>query len=229
MNEEKTNRILARDSWFAGLPLALADEILRLARPLRVRNALLYRTGDEPNGLFGLLSGEVHVSHTAPDGKVGILIVNRPGAWIGETSVMDGLPRNLDAFAIGSCELLHLSMGAFTRLVEETPAYYKSFGTLLCSHYRLALMHIVSSRELPVVSRLAQRVLLYSVAQSERGKPTNLVRLSQAQLASVVGVSRQALSAHLKNLEHQSIISLGYKTLRILKRGSLEQLAKQSG
>ena len=125
--------------------------------------------------------------------------------------------------------MLHLSMSAFRQLVHENPSHYNAFVNLLCVHYRLAMDHIVSFGELPLVSRLAQRLLFYSIAQGEAGKPCNVVQLSQEQLASIVGVSRQALSVHLKDLEKQCIISLGYKTIRIHKRSALEQLMRESG
>jgi CRP-like cAMP-binding protein len=229
MNEKTVKGILMRNPWFAGLPEALASDIVRLSRRRRVGNAVLYAAGDEPNGLFGVLSGEVRLSHTNAGGQLGFLLVFRAGSWIGETSVLDGRPHFLDAWATGPCDILHLSMSAFRQLVHEQPAYYEAFVDLLCVHYRLALEHIVSLGELPVALRLAQRLLFFSIAQGESGKPADVVQLSQEQLASIVGVSRQALSVHLKDLEQQCIISLGYKTIRIHKRSALEKLMRQSG
>src|SRR5271165_1175614 len=229
MDEKTVAAILGQNPWFGGLPPALARDIVRLSHLQRVRNAMLFAAGDEPNGLFGVLAGEVHISHTASGGRRGLLLVVRAGSWIGETSVLDGRPRFLDAWAIGRCDLLHFSMSAFRQLTHENPSHYKAFVDLLCLQYRLALDHIVSLGELPVALRLAQRLLFFSIAQGESGKPADVVQLSQEQLASIVGVSRQALSAHLKDLEHQCIISLGYKSIRIHKRAALQQLMRQSG
>jgi CRP-like cAMP-binding protein len=229
MDEKRVTGVLEKNPWFAGLPPTLARDIVRLSHLRRVRNTMLYATGDEPNGLFGVIAGEVHLSHTASGGQLGLLFVVRSGSWIGETSVLDGRPRFLDAFATGRCELLHLSMTAFRQLMHDNPSHYKAFVDLLCIDYRLALEHIVSFGELPVALRLARSLLYFSIAQGESGKPSAVVQLSQEQLGSIVGVSRQALSIHLKNLERQSIISLEYKTIRIHKRAALEQLMKQFG
>jgi CRP/FNR family cyclic AMP-dependent transcriptional regulator len=81
-----------------------------------------YAVGDEPNGLFGVLSGEVLLSRTASGGQLGFQHVFRAGSWIGETSVLDGRPHFLDAWATGRCDLLHLSMSACQQLVQANPA-----------------------------------------------------------------------------------------------------------
>jgi CRP-like cAMP-binding protein len=229
MDKNTVSSILEKDPWFAGLPSVLAHDIVRLSHLRRVRSAMLYAVGDEPNGLFAVLSGEVLLSHSASNGQLGLLLVLRAGTWLGEASVLDGRPRYLDACATGRCDLLHLSMNAFRQLVDENPSHYRAFVDLLSRNYRLALDHIVSFGELPVALRLAQRLLFFSIAESDPGKPSNVVQLSQEQLASIVGVSRQALSAHLKDLERQGIISLGYKAIRIHKRAALERLMRQSG
>lgn len=228
MDKRTVTDILARNPWFAALPSALARDIVRLGQVRRVRDAMLFAAGDEPNGLFGLLAGKVHISHATSGGRLGFLLVAQPGEWIGEASVLSGDPRFLDALAVGRCDLLHLSMSAFEQLTRNV-SHYEAFVLLLCDHYRLAIRHIESSRELPAPLRLAQRLLFFSRSQNESGKPSNIVLLSQEQLASTVGISRQALNIHLKSLERGGVISLSYGSIRIHKRAALEQITKLGG
>lgn len=228
MDEGTVADILGQNSWFAGLPPALSRDIVRQGEVRRVRDTVLFAAGDEPNGLFGVLAGQVHVSYTTSEGQLGLLLVAGPGEWIGEAAVLNGGPRFLDAYAAGHCDLLHLSMNAFRRLTNNF-LYYQAFVILLCDHYQLALRYIKSSRELPTLMRLAQRLLFFSRSRNESGKPSDIVPLSQEQLASAVGISRQALNSHLKSLERERVIFLDYRAIRILKRTVLEQMIQPSG
>jgi CRP/FNR family transcriptional regulator, cyclic AMP receptor protein len=224
MNVETARDILSQNPWFSGLPQALANDIVRSGRIRRLKNAAVFAVGDEPNGLFAVLSGEVHISHTSGEGRLALLLIAHAGNWFGETSVLDGGRRYSDALAAGACELLHLDMGHFSRLATEHVSNYAAFTRLLCEHHRLAMDHISSLDALPVVVRLAQRLLFFSrPIQPSQGKSES-VRLSQEELASAVGVSRQALSVHLKDLEQRGAISIGYKEIKLRRRALLEKV-----
>jgi len=226
MDAARATRILDRNPWFAGLPRALAKAILRGGRIRRVKDAVVFAAGDEPNGLFAVLSGRVHISHSSSDGRLALLLVADAGTWFGETSVLDGGPRYSDALAVGSCELLHLDMAAFGRLSQQQVSHYAAFARLLCDHHRLAMDHIAGLGALPVAIRLAQRLLFF--ARPPTGGGDQAVSLSQEQLASIVGVSRQALSSHLKDFEHRGIIALGYRTITLRQRAVLQQIVNDA-
>ena len=228
MDAARATRILDRNPWFAGLPRALAKAILRSGRISRVKDAVVFAVGDEPNGLFAVLSGRVHISHSAFDGRLALLLLADAGTWFGETSVLDGGPRYSDALAVGSCELLHLDMGEFRRLSQQHVSHYAAFARLLCDHHRLAMDHIAGLGALPVAVRLAQRLLFFARPSDDGRGRDQAVPLTQEQLASVVGVSRQALSGHLKEFERRGIIALGYRTITLHRRTVLQQMVNDA-
>jgi CRP-like cAMP-binding protein len=221
--------ILNGNAWFAALEPALAHEILRVGHMRRVTNELLFAVGDEPNGLFAVLAGDVHISQTSADGRHGLLLIATAGSWFGETSLLDGHPRFSEAFAVGSCDLLHLSVSAFRALTHDNISNLSAFVRVQCEHYRLAMAHVASLSVSPARVRVAQRLIFYSRTQRESGKAANVVRLSQEELASAVGISRQALNVHLKRLERDGIISVSYASVRVHKFAELERLIKQGG
>ena len=98
-----------------------------------------------------------------------------------------------------------------------------------CDHYRLAMAHIASLSILPARVRVAQRLIFYARAQRKSGGLANVVRLSQEELASAVGISRQALNVHLKRLEKEGVVSVGYATVEVHRLAALEQLIRQGG
>jgi CRP-like cAMP-binding protein len=227
MDAARATRILDRNPWFAGLPRPLAKAILRGGRIRRVRDAVVFAAGDESNGLFAVLSGRVHISHSSSDGRLALLLVADAGTWFGETSVLDGGARYSDALAVGPCELLHLDMAEFGRLSQQHVSHYAAFARLLCDHHRLAMDHIAGLGALPVAVRLAQRLLFFARPSTDGRRDDEAVPLSQEQLASVVGVSRQALSSHLKDFECRGIIALGYRTISLRRRAVLEQMVNE--
>jgi CRP-like cAMP-binding protein len=228
MDATRATRILDRNPWFAGLPRTLAKAILRSGRIRRVKDAVVFAVGDDPSGLFAVLSGRVQISHSSSDGRLALLLVADAGTWFGETSVLDGGPRYSDALAVGPCELLHLDMCEFGRLSQQQVSHYAAFARLLCAHHRLAMDHIASLGELPVAVRLAQRLLFFARPPTDGHGRHEAISLSQEQLASVVGVSRQALSAHLKDFERRGIIALGYRTITLRRRAVLQQMVNEA-
>ena len=229
MDKKVALAVLKGNAWFAGLKPALTDEILRLGHIRRVKNELLFAVGDEPDGLFAVLQGEVHISQNSADGRHGLLLVASAGSWFGEASALDGQRRFSEAFAVGSCELLQLGMSDFRRLTHDNISNLSAFVRIQCDHYRLAMAHIASLSVLPARVRVAQRLIFYARTQRAGGKPANIVRLSQEDLASAVGISRQALNVHLKRFEREGIITVNYAAIEVHKFAELENLIKQGG
>lgn len=216
---------LIRKAWFAGLPTDLRAAIVQHGQVRVVKDSIVYAVGDPPNGLFAVLSGTVQISFTSSTGKPTLLIVARLGDWFGETSFFDRGTRYSDALALGRVSLLHLDERAFLAITRDRPERYAAFVRLLCEHHRLAMDHIASLGALPVAARLAQRLLFFAKNDAENA-PCRIVRFSQEQLASTVGVSRQALSAHLKNLEQQHLIEIGYREIRLRNVPALARLVR---
>ena len=229
MNPKTALAVLRGNAWFAGLEPELAEEILRLGHIRRVKNEMLFAVGDEPNGLFAVLQGEVHISQNSSEGRRGLLLVASAGAWFGETSPLDGQRRFSEALAIGTCDLLHLSMSAFHGLTHNSISNLSAFVRIQCDHYRLAMAHAASLSVLPVRVRIAQRLIFYARAQRTRGKLGYSVRLSQEVLASSVGISRQALNVHLKRLERDGIITVNYAAVDVHKVEELVNIIKPGG
>ncbi len=227
MDRTAAKSVLARNSWFASLAVDLQADILRLGRTRYMKNAVIFAVGDAPNGLFAVLSGKVQISHTSSDGRLALLMMAESGAWFGETSLLDGGTRNSDALAVGRVELFHLDVFAFREMTRDSSQRYAAFVRLLCDHFRLAMDHFASLR-MPAEARIAQRLLFFSRTQANNGEPGRVVNLSQEQLASNVGISRQALNSHLRRLEEQGLVKLGYSEIRLCNHRALVRLAQNA-
>jgi CRP/FNR family transcriptional regulator, cyclic AMP receptor protein len=226
--EASVREVLLRNAWFRGLPAALKDGILAEGLVRRVSDQLVYAAGDPPNGFFALISGEIRVVQTTAAGRSALLMIASPGTWFGETAMIDGQARSSDALTIGQARVLQLSPAAFRRLTSGNTEYYGAFARLVCEQYRRALDYIVTTSNLPLPARIAQRLLGLAHAHGRAVKEGVVIdlRLSQETLADTVGVSRQSLNRALKALELKGVVSVGYGAVTVLDTKALEALAR---
>lgn len=84
---------------------------------------MIIRQGDEPDGFYVILSGELDVSRLA-DGRDGVERVATlgKGDFFGEVGLLNNVPRNATVTAKTAGELLTLSPEAFRKVVDECDA-----------------------------------------------------------------------------------------------------------
>lgn len=228
MNRNELHHILSRNAWFRDLPDALAEGILVEGRLRQVDDETIFRTGDEANGVFALISGQIRVTQMTSEGRAALLMIATPGAWFGESSMLDGKTRSTDAVAIGKAVVLQIGRAGFARLTHNNPAHYAPFVQILCERYRKALDHIVHTSGLPLTVRLAQRLADLGRGHGRKEKSGLVIdlRLSQEELAGSLGVSRQTINKALKDFERRGLIAVGYASATLLKPAALEKLAR---
>jgi|KBSSwiStaDraftv2_1062776.scaffolds.fasta_scaffold04603_2 CRP/FNR family transcriptional regulator, cyclic AMP receptor protein len=221
--QARDTALLEADPWFAALD---AKRRARLAGRLRVRTfdklQQIYRLGDPPDGLWVLLEGEVRlISYSATGGEVLGLIL-RPGRWFGELSVLDGGPRPHDAIALRPSRVAVASLAAIGELARDDPEFWRSLAVLSCHHHRRTLARIERNRFQTSKARLA--ALLSATVDEE--KPEDPIRISQAELANTVGVSRQRLNRLLAELRAEQILRTAYGAIVVTDRKRLRDQAR---
>lgn len=231
MTRTDDRQALAQYEWFRGLPADVVAQLASLAVRRRFGNGeRIHAKGDAPDGLYGLLEGQVRISHLAADGRELLVTLFEPGHWWGEISMFDGLPRTHDASAVGDCEVLLLPQQRFQSLLRENPELYPHFVKMLCAKLRLALSYIEDATFLPLSARLAKRLLelarLYG-RETEDGVRLD-VRLPQGDLARMLGASRQSVSKELKAMEKRGALALDYGRVTLRNAAVLEKIAQGS-
>ena len=170
----------------------------------------IYGAGDPPGGLWVVLEGRVQLKGYPAIGVELPLPVFGPGTWFGETSTIDGLPRQTDAAAVEAARVLHISGAAVGRATAAAPGLYRDLAVLACLRQRMALALYALNAAHPVRVRLAR--LLAELSQNGRAP----LRMRQEDLAMLVGVSRQTLNRRLRALEQQGIVRLAYAEIAVL-------------
>ncbi|HYW03012.1 MAG TPA: Crp/Fnr family transcriptional regulator [Gammaproteobacteria bacterium] len=203
-------RVLARSEWFVRLPAGLRHALVDRARiETLARGQWIYGTGDALNGLYAVLEGSAHLLLAAGEADMLIEIVPA-GQVFGQAARFGGGPRLVTAIAGQRSTLLHVPDHVLGEIARAQPGVWRSFTELLYGQLASALRLAADMIRLPPAPRVAARVAM--LARDGAGP----VPITQTQLAEMTGLSRKTVNAHLRALERDGILHLGYRSIRVL-------------
>jgi CRP-like cAMP-binding protein len=186
-----------------------------LLKHLRVRSAgagqVIFREGDEADGLYGVLDGRIVVTVDSIDGKELILNTFGPGAFFGEIAFLDGRGRTANAVAREASRLIVLGRASFLPFLQERPAAALRTIAFLCERLRRTTQLVQDSASLDVPTRLAKQMAAMAQDYGERDSPDGAVtiKVSQNELAQMLGVSREIVSRQFAIWRQASTIEIG--------------------
>jgi CRP/FNR family cyclic AMP-dependent transcriptional regulator len=198
---------------------ALPDALLeRIATGVAARSfpkhAVLVVEGDDTDSLFVLLSGRVRAYVSADDGRE--LEVNRMGRgeYFGEV-MLDGGPRSASVAAIEDCRCVVVRRAELTRLLAQVPELAQHMIRKLAHRLRTLTEHTRDLALMDVYGRVAR--LLLDVAEDVDGRLVIREALTQRDIGSRVGCSREMVSRIFSDLTAGGYLSREGRTIVILK------------
>ncbi len=203
----------------------------RARRRHLAKNEVLYSYGSSPDSLFCVDRGQVRLSVTSISGRESILSIATSGQWFGEASLFAAEPRIHDACAMVDSDLLVVPVAKLYDIVDQRPAYLLEFIRLICRRYRLILERVDAISLLPFPVRLAQQLLaeLHTQGQMPSVELEPVLRISQENVAHMLGASRQSVNRQLKEWEARNILRLQYGRIMLLNQGALQDLVREWG
>jgi len=168
------------------------------------------------DSLFMIVTGKVKVFIGDEEGREIILKILGPGAFFGEMSMIDKQPRSASVTTIEASSFLVLTHVAFERCIEQAPRIGNLVMQMLAQRVREADRKIGTLALMDVYGRVASTLLELSVYSN--GKLMVGERLSQQDLANMVGASREMVNRILKDLSDRGFISIESKSITIINR-----------
>jgi len=210
--------VLRRGRWFASLPPALQACIAQRGVLRRFRSGqYLLREGDPPRGMFGLVHGRTrHVCAVGEEREV-LMHVGGPGLWTGEYPLLSGARSIGSVIADAPTHALYLSAIDWQRIVDEEPRWLAHFAALMAERFATAFRAYADAQGLTRDEWVYARLQLVAQVEREHGSPVPQIRLSQSQLASMVGVSRQTLNAALARLQRRGLVRVGFRMIELVE------------
>ncbi len=210
MQADSKREVLTRIPLFRDLTRAELDSVTAHATVHgQPRGAAILRKGEPATGMIVLLQGRVRISLLSEEGKELTLRILGPGEVLGEISLLDGQPRSADVTALEDCVLLTVERTHFLSMLRGSTDQCMRLMTSLCERVRRTSV----SLEEAVLLDLPARLWLHLRRMAEEhGVPTPrgtliAVRLSQGEIAALVGVSREAVNRQLKSWESEGRIA----------------------
>lgn len=211
--------LLKQVPYFASLP---PGEVRNLVTRLRERHyqagEVIFRKGDQCEGLCIVLSGRVRTVTMSVNGREQVLRVFGPGRTFADIPVFDDEPLPADAVAVTDSSVALLSRSDLLDLLKRHPDAGLDVIRLFASRLRAykVVIEDLSLRE--VVARVAR--LLRDRA---RGRGTLVedsasvsLRYTQHEVAAMVGSVREVVQRALKTLEQAGLIVMARGRIRIV-------------
>jgi len=180
------------------------------------RNTLVISEGDLSDSLYVILSGKVKVFLSDEEGKEITLNIQGEGEYFGELALLDSAPRSASVMTMENCKLAVISKSAFDHCMENNPTIALKIIRGLARRLRELTENVRSLALMDVYGRVARTLL--DMAEESDGKKIIPQRLTQRELASMVGASREMVSRILRDLTTGGYISIDNKIITINER-----------
>jgi CRP-like cAMP-binding protein len=197
---------------FGGVNEELLRALVQMSRTRRVRKGtMLFQQGDEGDALYGVVDGLIRICIAGESGKELTLALMEPGDIFGEIALLDGLPRSADAYAAEDATLLVIDRTQFVPMLESGGKLARHVIELLCERLRENTERLGEHAFLNLGARLARKLQALAIAHGRRdngGAVTIEVKLSQTELAQMLGVTREAVNKQLQIWTRQGVLRL---------------------
>lgn len=171
---------------------------------------------------FGLFDGLLKMSSDQPDGQTMTYTGVPPGAWFGEGTALKREPYRYYIEALRKSRVAMLPLETFHWLLDHS----LGFNRFILHQLNERLGQFIAAREIDRMHNPDVRVarslaalfnpLLYPGVSA-------VLRITQQELAYLVGLSRQRVNEALSHLEAHGVIAVEYGGLRVLDLEGLRQ------
>lgn len=227
LNVEAAHEIVLRRGWLSRTPERFQRAVLDLSQ-IRIfkKGEVLFRAGDPPGGLYGLVSGGLSIEIAPSERGPYVGGFATPGSWYGEGSVITGQPRRVSLVATRDSQLLHLPLNAIQQIVSQDPSAWRLIALVTV----LQLDAVVTAYDDLMRRDHDKRLvaILLHLCGCRRGTPTGFspvdVDVGQNDLAGMSNVARTTAGAVLRDLDKAGHIVRSYRCITVCNPDALRAM-----
>ncbi len=216
------NELLSGVPFFSSLG---ADAVTELASQMRLRKVRrgdrIFSQGDPGDSLFLVASGRIKIFIEDAEGEQLTILFCGPGNCFGEMALLDGKARSATAEALEQTEVWVVTRRSFLDLVRNSPEISIEVIVFLCSKLRTNLARMEEFIFLDTYDRVG-RQLLRIATRDDSG--TYTVKITQEELARVVGNSREQVNRVLADLASLGHVSVSRGQISLTRFDALRQM-----
>ena len=206
---------------FSGLSAPEYDTIRQYFHEKRViKGEILLFEGDTADTLYFMIEGVVKVYKTSADGKEQILQIIRPGESFNDVPVFSGEVNLASAEAMSNVSVCTVKKSDMENILKEYPQVAMNVIQIL-SQRVVHLVSLVEDLSFRNVTGRVAKVLLEYAGDGSDDKP----RLTQQEMAAMIGTAREMVGRSLKTLEEEGSIRMERNRVIITNMEMLQALA----
>lgn len=187
-------------------------------------------TAHEPgHALYFILTGTVKIHVEQPDGSDVFIDISGAGDIVGEMSIIDRAERSASATAMEETRVLWMERAAIENELNTTPLLSQNVARILSQRLRHATMRIQVMATQNTYGRVAHRLLFFMDKYGRVTREGVLIpmRLSQSELADLVGATRERVNQVMGRFKREGILAVDSKNhLTILDEQALRRYGK---
>jgi CRP/FNR family transcriptional regulator, cyclic AMP receptor protein len=208
----------------------LADEDIRalmaIARKRTFRSGeVIFHRDDPGQVLYVIKEGKVKIYLISPEGQEISLVVYGKGECFGEFSIIDDLPRSSNAVALEKVECYTLQRSDFHNAIMKNPKIAIQLLEVLTKRLRTTNNMVEDLIFLDVYGRVAKKLLELAEmhgTQVDDGVRIDM-RLTQQDLASMVGASRESVNKVMGYFTDKKFISTDKHKITLHRTSDLKR------
>ena len=184
------------------------------------RGQLLFLEGEQGEGLYLVKSGMVRVFKTSTEGREMVMLIARPGDTFNDAPAFDG---GLNLVSASAAENTTVYMIPTATLMAVLGGCRAAAAIIRGLSSRLRhLTTVIEDLSFRSVSGRLAKLLLEQVTAGERAAP--VPRLTQDEMAAMVGSVRDVIGRVLRSLEKEGAIRIEGHRIMVTNRDLLQSM-----
>ena len=209
--------VLDKISLFSELSASDLEAVTKLAVTRNFpKNTMIICEGDQSDSLYVILAGKVKVFLSDEEGKEVTLNTQGEDEYFGELALLDSSPRSASVVTLEKTRLAIISKSSFEECMEKNTGIYLKVRRGQARRLRELSENVRSLALMDVYGRVARTLL--EMSEEHDGKKIIPQKLTQREIASMVGASREMVSRILRDLSIGGYITIDKKIITINER-----------
>ncbi len=190
----------------------------------------IFREGAPGDSLYVVIEGSVRIALHSTEGEEATVAVLGPGEFVGDLALLDGRPRSASAIASQPTKTLIVTRHDFIEWLSGRSSAALALLEALSLRVRRTDEALTDLAFLDLPHRLAKRLLRLATLYQETQAPGVAagkvrLRVTQSELASMLGVSRESVNKQLNLFAREGWIELGRGSVTLVDSEALRTFA----
>ena len=161
--------------------------------------------------VYLIVEGTVKIHRAQPDGSDVVIAILGPGDIVGEMSLIDDTRRCATVVTLENSTMLWMDRASFRRCLRTMPVLSYNLACILATRLRLADSQIEALATCDVEKRVARQLSAFAMRYGRPASDGGVlipIRLTQTDIASMVGASRESVNKIIVSYKERKFISV---------------------